>query len=69
MKNLNIYILLGFPIILIICTIINSILGVGFLIGTIFGFIMSISILVSQYTKDKNTVISFLDEYDALINN
>lgn len=69
MKNLNIYILLGFPIILIICTIINSILGVGFLIGTIFGFIMSISILVSQYTKDKNTVISFLDEYDSLINN
>ena len=69
MKNLNIYILLGFPIILITCTIINSILGVGFLIGTIFGFIMTISILVSQYAKDKNIVISFLDECDNLINN
>lgn len=69
MKNLNIYILLGFPIILIICTIINSILGVGFLIGTIFGFILTVSILVSQYAKDKNTVISFLDEYNDLINN
>lgn len=69
MKNLNVYILLGFPIILLICTIINSMLGAGFLIGAIFGFIMTISILVSQYTKDKNTVISFLDECDDLINN
>lgn len=69
MKNLNVYILLGFPIILLICTIINSMLGAGFLIGSIFGFIMTISILVSQYTKDKNTVISFLDECDDLINN
>lgn len=69
MKFLNVYLALGFILSLVICTIINTWLGVGVLVGAVFGFVIAVVTLCIQYTKDKNSVIKLLDDFDNSVNN
>ena len=69
MKFLNVYLTLGFILSLVICTIINTWLGVGLLIGAMFGFTIAVVTLCAQYIKDKDSVIKLLDDFDNSVNN
>lgn len=68
MKFLNVYLTLGFILSLVICTIINAWLGIGILIGAMFGFVIAIVTLCMQYIKDKDSVIKLLDDFDNSVN-
>lgn len=68
MKYSNAYLLLGFILSLVICTIINTWLGIGVLIGAMFGFVIAVVTLCMQYIKDKNSVIKLLDDFDNSVN-
>lgn len=69
MKFLNVYLSLGFIVILVICTIINAWLGVGILLGAACGFTLAVIAICMQYIKDKNSVIKLLDDFENLVNN
>ena len=69
MKYLNVYLSLGFILSLVICTIINTWLGIGILIGATFGFVIAVVTLCMQYIKDKDSVIKLLDDFDNSVNN
>lgn len=68
MKFLHVYLTLGFILSLVICTIINTWLGIGILIGVMFGFIIAVATLCMQYIKDKDSVIQLLDDFDNSVN-
>lgn len=68
MKFLNVYLTLGFILSLVICTIINTWLGIGILIGAMFGFVIAVVTLCMQYIKDKDSVIKLLDDFDNSVN-
>lgn len=68
MKYLNVYLSLGFILSLVICTIINTWLGIGILIGATFGFVIAVVTLCMQYIKDKDSVIKLLDDFDNSVN-
>lgn len=69
MKYLNVYFALGFIVILVICTIINTWFGVGILIGAACGFTFAVIGICMQYTNDKDSVIKLLDNFDNSVNN
>lgn len=69
MKFLHVYLTLGFILSLVICTIINTWLGIGIFIGAMFGFVIAVVTLCMQYIKDKDSVIQLLDDFDNSVNN
>lgn len=68
MKFSHVYLTLGFILSLVICTIINTWLGIGILIGAMFGFVIAVVTLCTQYIKDKESVIKLLDDFDNSVN-
>lgn len=73
MKFIDVYVFLAMLLILVVCFIINTWLGVGFVIGSIGGFILPICTLTKKWIYNRNEVIetfdSFGDKYDEMCNN